>query len=127
MRLAWDPGGEATALRVYEFTDQDVEYRHAWVVNVRQMRRRLTESLEEYNAQFVNRMCEQHVHHSHCVPQGHTGCCCTPTGHHHPHVASWRSFVTPEQQRTRLESYLKDLKAEAEAVQARIAELEGSE
>lgn len=79
-------------------------------------------------------MCEHHVHHSHCVPQSHTGCCCTPTGHHHPNVASWRSFVAPEEQRTRLEAYLKDLKAhlhevqaEAQAVQARIAELEVSE
>ena len=52
MRLAWDPGGEATALRVYEFTDQDVEYLRTWVVNIRQMRRRLTEFLEAYEVQF---------------------------------------------------------------------------
>ena len=82
----------------------------------------------------MSRVCERHVNQSHCVPQSHTGCCCTPTGHHHSNVASWRSFVAPEEQRTRLETYLKDLQAhlqevqtEAEAVQARIAELEGGE
>ncbi len=65
---------------------------------------------------------ERHVspHRHHVVG----GCCC---GHHGApwpgERAFWRRFATREERLAWLERYLKDLKAEAQAVEERIAEL----
>lgn len=48
----WDTSGGGPARRVYELTDEGVEYLHAWAENIRQTRRRLTQFLAEYEAQF---------------------------------------------------------------------------
>jgi PadR family transcriptional regulator, regulatory protein PadR len=48
----WDTSGGGPARRVYELTDQGVELLHAWAVNIRQIRGRLTQFLAEYEAQF---------------------------------------------------------------------------
>lgn len=48
----WDTSGGGPARRVYELTDQGVEFLHAWAVNIRQIRRRLTQFLAEYEARF---------------------------------------------------------------------------
>ncbi len=48
----WDTSGGGPARRVYELTDQGVEYLHAWAVNIRRTRRRLSEFLDQYRTQF---------------------------------------------------------------------------
>ncbi len=53
MRSTWDIGGTGPARRVYELTDQGLEYLHAWAVNIRRTRARLEHFLAEYEAQFV--------------------------------------------------------------------------
>ena len=52
VRSAWDTRGGGPARRVYELTDQGAEYLHAWAVNIRRTRRRLTDFLDEYEARF---------------------------------------------------------------------------
>jgi len=48
----WDTSGGGPARRVYELTEEGMEFLHAWAVNIRQIRRRLTHFLAEYEAQF---------------------------------------------------------------------------
>ncbi len=48
----WDTSGGGPARRVYELTEEGMEFLHAWAVNIRQIRRRLTQFLAEYEAQF---------------------------------------------------------------------------
>ncbi len=48
----WDTSGAGPARRVYELTDQGVEFLHAWAVNIRRIRSRLGKFLAEYEARF---------------------------------------------------------------------------
>lgn len=52
VRSVWDTSGGGPARRVYELTDQGVDYLHAWAVNIRRIRRRLGKFLDEYEAKF---------------------------------------------------------------------------
>lgn len=52
VRSTWDTSGGGPARRVYELTDQGVEYLHAWAVNIRRTRRQLSKFLAEYEARF---------------------------------------------------------------------------
>jgi len=49
---AWDTSGGGPARRVYELTDQGVEFLHVWAVNIRRTRERLDTFLTEYEARF---------------------------------------------------------------------------
>ena len=60
VRSSWDTAGGGPARRVYEITDEGVEYLHAWVVNVRRTRGRLERFLATYEAHFQNREGEKH-------------------------------------------------------------------
>jgi len=52
VRSTWDTGGTGPARRVYELTDQGVEYLHAWSVNIRRTKTQLEHFLAEYEDQF---------------------------------------------------------------------------
>jgi len=52
VRSAWDTQGSGPARRVYEITDEGVEYLHAWAVNIRRTRQRLDRFLAEYELRF---------------------------------------------------------------------------
>ena len=52
VQSTWDTSGGGPARRVYELTDQGVEFLHAWAVNIRRTRRRLSDFLAEYEARF---------------------------------------------------------------------------
>jgi len=52
VRSTWDTSGGGPARRVYELTDEGVEFLHAWAVNIRRIRRRLGKFLDEYEAEF---------------------------------------------------------------------------
>lgn len=52
VRSSWDTKGSGPARRVYEITDEGVEYLHAWAVNIHRTRERLNRFLAEYQAYF---------------------------------------------------------------------------
>jgi len=52
VQSTWDTTGGGPARRVYELTDQGVEFLHAWAANIRRTRRRLSDFLVEYKARF---------------------------------------------------------------------------
>lgn len=52
VRSSWDTEGRGPARRVYELTDEGLEYLHAWAVNIRKTRQRLDRFLAEYEAYF---------------------------------------------------------------------------
>lgn len=52
VQSTWDTSGGGPARRVYELTDQGVEFLHAWAVNIRRTRERLGKFLAEYEARF---------------------------------------------------------------------------
>lgn len=52
VRSAWDTEGGGPARRVYEITDEGVEYLRAWAVNIRRTRERLDRFLAEYQTYF---------------------------------------------------------------------------
>jgi len=52
VRSSWDTKGSGPARRVYEITDEGLEYLHAWAVNIRRTRERLDRFLAEYQAHF---------------------------------------------------------------------------
>ncbi|MBC7248702.1 MAG: helix-turn-helix transcriptional regulator [Anaerolineae bacterium] len=52
VRSSWDTEGSGPARRVYEITDEGLEYLHAWAVNIRRTRERLDRFLAEYQAHF---------------------------------------------------------------------------
>ncbi len=52
VRSSWDTEGRGPARRVYEITDEGLEYLHAWAVNIRRTRERLDRFLAEYQAYF---------------------------------------------------------------------------
>jgi poly-beta-hydroxybutyrate-responsive repressor len=48
----WDTGGGGPARRVYKLTNQGLKHLHAWAVNIRMTRERLTQFLTEYETRF---------------------------------------------------------------------------
>ena len=52
VRSSWDTEGRGPARRVYEITEEGVEYLHAWAVNIRRTRERLDRFLAEYQTYF---------------------------------------------------------------------------
>lgn len=52
VRSTWDTEGAGPARRVYELTDQGVEFLHAWVVSIRGTRAQLDRFLAGYEEQF---------------------------------------------------------------------------
>jgi poly-beta-hydroxybutyrate-responsive repressor len=52
VRSEWDTAGSGPARRLYEVTPEGVEYLHAWALNVRLTRERLTHFLGVYEAHF---------------------------------------------------------------------------
>ncbi len=52
VRSTWNTEGAGPARRVYELTDQGVEFLHAWAVSIRGTRAQLDRFLAEYEQQF---------------------------------------------------------------------------
>jgi len=52
VRSAWETGDSGPARRVYELTDQGVEFLHAWAASIRGTRAQLDRFLAEYEKQF---------------------------------------------------------------------------
>jgi PadR family transcriptional regulator PadR len=52
VRSAWETGPSGPARRVYELTDQGVEYLHAWAASIRGTRAQLDRFLAGYEEQF---------------------------------------------------------------------------
>jgi PadR family transcriptional regulator PadR len=52
VRSAWETGESGPARRVYELTDQGVEFLHAWAVSIRGTRAQLDRFLAGYEEQF---------------------------------------------------------------------------
>lgn len=52
VRSAWETGDSGPARRVYELTDQGIEYLHAWAISIRGTRAQLDRFLAEYERQF---------------------------------------------------------------------------
>jgi len=54
VRSTWDTEGAGPARRVYELTDQGIEFLHAWAVSIRATRAQLDRFLAGYAEQFQN-------------------------------------------------------------------------
>jgi len=52
VRSSWDTEGRGPARRVYELTEEGLEYLHTWAVNIRKTRQRLDHFLAEYETYF---------------------------------------------------------------------------
>jgi len=52
VRSTWDTEGAGPARRVYELTDQGIEFLHAWAVSIRGTRAQLDRFLAGYEEQF---------------------------------------------------------------------------
>ena len=52
VRSSWNTEGAGPARRVYEITDEGIEYLHAWAINIRRTRARLDRFLAEYETRF---------------------------------------------------------------------------
>ncbi len=52
VRSTWDTEGAGPARRVYELTDQGVEFLHAWAVSIRGTRAQLDRFLVSYEERF---------------------------------------------------------------------------
>jgi len=52
VRSNWDTSGAGPARRVYKLTEEGIEYLDAWVVNLRDTRRKLDDFLADYKKQF---------------------------------------------------------------------------
>lgn len=52
VRSTWDTEGAGPARRVYELTDQGIEFLHAWAVSIRATRAQLDRFLTGYAEQF---------------------------------------------------------------------------
>jgi PadR family transcriptional regulator PadR len=52
VRSAWETGESGPARRVYELTEQGVEFLHAWAASIRGTRAQLDRFLAEYEKQF---------------------------------------------------------------------------
>ena len=55
---SWDTEGSGPARRLYQVTDEGVEYLHAWAAKIRATRQALDQFLTEYQAYFNKR--EEH-------------------------------------------------------------------
>ena len=54
VRSSWDTEGRGAARRVYEITDEGLEYLHAWAMNIRRTRERLERFLADYQTHFAS-------------------------------------------------------------------------
>ena len=61
VRSNWDTSGVGPARRVYELTEEGIEYLDAWVVNLRETRRKLDDFLADYENQFSTERNSKHV------------------------------------------------------------------
>ena len=52
VRSAWETGDAGPARRVYELTDQGIEYLHAWAASIRGTRAQLDRFLADYEQHF---------------------------------------------------------------------------
>ncbi len=52
VRSVWDTEGRGPARRIYEITDDGVEYLHAWAAGIRRLRERLERFLAVYRDRF---------------------------------------------------------------------------
>ncbi len=52
VRSTWDTSGSGPAKRVYEISEEGIEYLHAWAINIRRVRSRLSHFLEQYRERF---------------------------------------------------------------------------
>jgi len=52
VRSTWDTAGAGPARRVYELTDQGIEFLHAWAVSIRGTRAQLDRFLTSYEERF---------------------------------------------------------------------------
>jgi poly-beta-hydroxybutyrate-responsive repressor len=52
LRSSWDTEGRGPARRVYEITDDGLEYLHAWAANILRTRERLERFLADYRTRF---------------------------------------------------------------------------
>jgi PadR family transcriptional regulator PadR len=52
VRSAWETGDSGPARRVYELTDQGIEFLHAWAASIRGTRAQLDRFLTEYEQRF---------------------------------------------------------------------------
>jgi PadR family transcriptional regulator len=52
VRSSWDTEGRGAARRVYEITDEGIDYLHAWAVTIRRTRERLERFLADYETYF---------------------------------------------------------------------------
>lgn len=52
VRSEWETGDSGPARRVYELTEQGIEYLHAWAASIRDTRIQLGRFLTEYENQF---------------------------------------------------------------------------
>ena len=52
VRSSWDTEGHGAARRVYEITDEGIDYLHAWAVTIRHTRERLERFLADYETHF---------------------------------------------------------------------------
>ncbi len=55
VRSSWDTEGRGPARRVYELTEEGLEYLHGWAATVRRTRERLERFLAEYEAHFPSK------------------------------------------------------------------------
>jgi poly-beta-hydroxybutyrate-responsive repressor len=58
---SWDTNNPGPARRVYQITSVGFEHLHAWVIEIRNVRRRLDEFLVDYEANFPENRSEEHV------------------------------------------------------------------
>jgi poly-beta-hydroxybutyrate-responsive repressor len=49
---SWDTRGGGPARRVYQITDEGIDYLHAWAVKIRKIRKRMDRFFTEYQAHF---------------------------------------------------------------------------
>jgi len=54
VKSSWDTDGRGPARRVYEITDEGLEYLHAWATNIQRTRGRLERFLDEYEEHFAS-------------------------------------------------------------------------
>ena len=54
VRSSWDTEGRGPARRVYEITDEGLEYLHAWAKNIQRTRERLGRFLADYQTHFAS-------------------------------------------------------------------------
>ena len=52
VRSSWDTSGAGPARRVYEITEDGIEYLDAWVINLRETRQKLDDFLADYENLF---------------------------------------------------------------------------